>query len=66
MFQLSAVSSPPHYQTGERVNVLYNPENPVEAQIDRGIGNYWVAVLLGFIGALFVMAGLYSVRKRIR
>jgi Protein of unknown function (DUF3592) len=60
----SVSSSPPMYHSGQTVNVLYNRENPNEAQIDRGLGNFWVPALLGLGGALFLACGLYSARKR--
>ena len=59
-------SSPPSYHTGQKVNVLYNRENPLEAQIDRGRANYWLSILLGSIGGLFTLLGLFSSRKRLR
>jgi hypothetical protein len=59
-------SSPPSYHTGETVHVLFSRENPKEAQIDRGIANYWVTALFGGLGALFLLMGLHSARKRFR
>ena len=59
-------SKPPAYFAGQHVLVLYNPNDPDEAQIDRGLWNYWFTALLGIPGALFVMCGLYSVRRRFR
>jgi uncharacterized protein DUF3592 len=57
-------SNPPSYRTGQAVNVLYNRENPLEAQIDRGRLNYWLSILLGFAGVLFTLLVLSSSRKR--
>src|SRR6266704_4436696 len=57
-------SSPPSYHTGQIVSVLYNRENPGEAQIDRGRANYWLSFLLGFAGALFILLGAFSARRR--
>jgi hypothetical protein len=59
-------SSPPHYRTGETVNVLYSREDPNKAQIDRGPLNYWLTALLGVPGALFLLMGLHSMRNRLR
>jgi hypothetical protein len=59
-------SSPPSYNTGETVNVLYNREDPSKAQIDRRLLNYWLTALLGVLGALFLLMGLHSVRKQFR
>ena len=57
-------SSPPSYNTGQIVSVLYNRENPGEAQIDRGRANYWLTFLLGFGGVLFILLGAFSARRR--
>jgi Protein of unknown function (DUF3592) len=59
-------SSPPYYQTGQTVNVLYNSDLPTKAQIDRGLLNYWLTALLGIPGALFLLMGIHSTRKHIR
>jgi len=59
-------SSPAYYQTGDTVHVLYDREDPSKAQIDRGLLNYWLTVLLGSLGALFLLMGLHSVKKRLR
>jgi hypothetical protein len=56
-------SSPPSYRTGQVVTVLYNSENPLEAQIDRGRANYWLTILLGSLGVLFVCLGGFSSRR---
>jgi hypothetical protein len=57
-------SSPPWYRTGQTVGVLYSRDNPAEAQIDRGRLNYWLSALLGFPGALFVVLGYFSAKRR--
>jgi hypothetical protein len=59
-------STPPLYHSGQTVDILYNRENPTDAQIDRGPGNFWLTALLGFAGTLFLILGAYSARKRFR
>ena len=59
-------SSPPSYRTGDEVQVLYNPRNPREAQIDRGRANYWVSILIGSAGALFTFLGALSFKKLLK
>jgi len=59
-------SSPPSYHTGQTVGVLYNRENPGEAQIDRGRMNYWLPFLFGSLGTLFTTAGVFTARKDLR
>ena len=57
-------SSPPYYYAGQEVQVLYNRDDPNQAQIDRGLVNYWLTALFGAMGSLFVLMGLHSARKR--
>jgi len=57
-------SDPPSYHAGQKVSVLYNRENPREAQIDRGRANYWLALLLGLLGVLFTSLGFFSAGRR--
>jgi hypothetical protein len=59
-------SNPPAYEEGQPVVVVYRPDNPAEAQIDRGRWNHWLAILLGSSGGLFVLLGLCSARRRFR
>ena len=62
----SVSSSPPYYRKGDTVPVLYNRKDPDQAQIDRGLLNFWVSALFGSMGVLFLLMGLYSARKRFR
>ncbi|HET9219286.1 MAG TPA: DUF3592 domain-containing protein, partial [Terriglobia bacterium] len=57
-------SSPPYYYAGQEVHVLYNREDPNQAQIDRGLVNYWLTALFSAMGSLLVLMGLHSARKR--
>jgi hypothetical protein len=59
-------SSPPYYHTGETVHVLYNRAAPNNAQIDRGLANYWLTALLGLLGGAFLFMGLHSARRQLR
>jgi hypothetical protein len=59
-------SSPPYYQTGETVHVLYDREDPKDAQIDRGLANYWLTALFVAFGGMFLLMGVNSARKRFR
>jgi Protein of unknown function (DUF3592) len=59
-------SSPPTYHTGQIVDVLYNREDPREAQIDRGLLNHWVWALLSLLGVMFLMFGFHVARRRLR
>jgi len=63
-FKDSFSSNPPTYHRGQAVSVLYNPNNPTEAQMDRGRLNYWGTYLLGSLGALFILLAVVSAGKR--
>ena len=56
-FTSSFSSSPPAYDVGEKVDVLYSPDNPNEARIN-GFGSLWLGpIIMGGIGALFAAIG---------
>lgn len=56
-FQGSTGSSPPSYEVGERVEVLYRPDSPEDARIN-GFASLWLLPLVfGGIGLLFAGIG---------
>ena len=56
-FTSSFSSNPPSYHVGEKVEVLYAPDDPNDARI-RGFGSLWLApVILGGIGTVFAAIG---------
>lgn len=56
-FRGSVCSKPPAYAVGERVRVLYPPTAPASARIDSFRENWFVSLVLGGIGAGFVLIG---------
>lgn len=57
-FTSSFSSNPPSYSVGETVDVLYAPDEPLDARID-GFGSLWLGpLILSFIGAIFATIGL--------
>ncbi len=56
-------SSPPSYERGQAVTILYNRDNPPDARVDRGRWNHWLSLLLGSLGALFTALGLRSLTR---
>jgi hypothetical protein len=56
--QGSVASSPPAYAEGEKVTVFYDPQNPKEASIDGFFDEWFVTVLLGGIGLVFMSFGV--------
>lgn len=57
-FRDSVGSNPPSAKRGDEVKVLYNPERPSEAIVDRGWFNHAPAVILMVIGALCLYSSL--------
>jgi hypothetical protein len=56
-FQSGFRSNPPAYRTGQTVSVLYDPAEPRSAAI-RGFLTLWfMPMILGFIGSVFLMVG---------
>jgi hypothetical protein len=64
----SVSSSPPAYETGEHVRVLYEATNPNAARIDSKIEMWFLPMLFGGLGAVFASIGggflAYLVRRR--
>jgi hypothetical protein len=67
-FKDSISSNPPSYRTGEIVKVLYDPDRPQSARIDRGRWNTAVPLFVCAFGALLCFAGVWaeSLRRRPR
>ena len=63
-FTDSISSRPAMYATGDSVGVLYDPDNPGNARIDRGRWNTIVPILIGGFGVLFCFAGLWVLKRR--
>jgi hypothetical protein len=57
IFSSSYSSSPPAYEVGETVEVLYEPGKPSQAEI-KGFFSQWLAALItGFLGLIFSTIG---------
>ena len=53
----SVGSNPPRYKKGDSVAVLYDPSNPDDMRI-HSFGSVWiVAMILAFVGVIFVVVG---------
>lgn len=46
-------ANPPRYQVGQTIQVLYDPQNPKDAQFSGIVGEFGVAILLIFLGLAF-------------
>lgn len=51
-------TNPPQHQVGQVIDVLYDPNNPNDARIKKATNLYFVPVLLGGMGLIFVCSGL--------
>ncbi|WP_447957893.1 DUF3592 domain-containing protein [Vreelandella sp. EE7] len=57
-FVSPAGSNPPGYSPGERVEVLYDPTNPVDARLTGFFSAWGAPLILGGLGAAFFLSGL--------
>jgi hypothetical protein len=46
-------TNPPQFKVGQIVEVLYDPENPEGARINKGFNLYFVPAFLGLFGLAF-------------
>lgn len=60
-FEHETGSNPPSYSVGERVEVLYHPEDPSHAIIDSGFMNWFGPGIIMILGVLFSAAGIYTI-----
>jgi hypothetical protein len=63
-FKDSISSNPPSRRRGEPVGVLYDPDQPRDARIDRGRWNKAVPILIGGFGALLCLFGVWGLSRR--
>jgi hypothetical protein len=56
--------TPPRHNRGERVNVLYDPDKPVDAIIDEGY--WWNMEWVGILFLLIVLSAIFFVRSILR
>jgi hypothetical protein len=60
-FHSNFYSSPPAYEVGQKVTVLYPPDRPDEAQI-KGAGNL-LMIIFGVVGGIELLIGLFFAGK---
>jgi Protein of unknown function (DUF3592) len=63
-FKDSVSSNPPSYRPGDVVKVLYDPDGPRNARIDRGRWNLAIPLLVSAVGALLCSLGVWSASRR--
>lgn len=54
----SQVCSRPGYDVGDSVELFYDPSEPQNAHIDSFVQNWFVSLILGGFGLLFMLGGL--------
>ncbi len=57
-FRGSTGSNPPSYQTGDKVEVLYDPKTPTSASINSFTSLWLGPIILGVLGAVFSLVGV--------
>jgi len=57
-YRSSLYTSPPFYKVGEEVEVFYKSEDPQKAVISGFMEQWFLPLLLGFIGTVFVIVGV--------
>lgn len=53
-------SGSPSFAVGQSVTLYYDPAKPARAMIDHGIGGYVLPGVLGLVGVLCLVGGLYK------
>lgn len=51
-------SNPPRYSVGQRISVLYLPDNPYEARINDSFSIWGFTAIVGAIGGAFFIFGI--------
>lgn len=51
-------TNPPQFKEGQIIDVLYDPDNPGRARINKSFNLYFVPILLGFLGLIFGGIGI--------
>ncbi|MES3036990.1 MAG: DUF3592 domain-containing protein [Bdellovibrionota bacterium] len=61
-FEDSISASHPIYEIGDQVKVLLDPNAQEKPQIDRGIWNYFLSILLFGLGSFFLWLGFHCLK----
>lgn len=61
-YRSNTATSPPSHDVGEEVDLLINPEEPENPEINSFIDRWLVSIIFGFMGVLFAGIG-FGIRK---
>lgn len=56
-------SNPPKYTVGDKVEVLFNPENPIDAKINSFFSIWGGVLIMSIVGIVFFVIGCISISK---
>jgi hypothetical protein len=59
-------SSPPAFEIGEEVELFVPPSNPNKARINSFMENWFVVLILGFMGTIFSIIGFSVMRTKFK
>jgi Protein of unknown function (DUF3592) len=66
-FASDVSASTPGYGRGERVQVLFDPDNPADAKIDSFMERFFIPLIFSLLGSIFTIVGggiLFTVWRR--
>jgi hypothetical protein len=58
-------SNPPRFKVGQDVKVLYDPENPRNARLNKWLNLYFLPILFGGLGVIFGGVGIVLVIQQV-
>lgn len=61
--ELGTSSNPPAYNINDTIEILYNPDKLNEFMV-AGENSYIITIIMGALGAVFLVAGIYVLVKK--
>ena len=61
VFSSHTGANPPPYQQGQSVSVMYDPHNPLNAEINSVASQWPGAIILVILGAVFAVSGAFLI-----
>ena len=57
-FASRTYSDPPEFKAGQDVDILYDPQNPQRARLNKGANLYFMPLLVAVLGIIFLAVGV--------